>query len=150
MGRAVLTDRDAAMAGTDLHIQMGIAHAVAYLLKCPSRRKHGKCTGKRNLSAGCQPGSDADHVGFCNTAVDVSFRKRLFKYIGFGGLRQIRIQNDHILMFRSQFCQRFSIKETPLPFTVFAIMAVGMPFTVLASSKAALICPKSCPSILIT
>lgn len=32
----------------------------------------------------------------------------------------------------------FSMKDTPLPFTVFAIMAVGMPFVSRASLKAAL------------
>src|SRR5699024_4370051 len=40
----------------------------------------------------------------------------------------------------------FSIKETPLPFSVLAIIAVGIPFTVLASANAAASCSKSFPS----
>src|SRR5699024_507778 len=44
----------------------------------------------------------------------------------------------------------FSMNETPFPFTVLAMIAVGHPFTVFASLNAASIWSKSFPSILIT
>ena len=46
--------------------------------------------------------------------------------------------------------QTFSIKETPLPFTVFARIIVGLSLHSLALSRAERISSKLCPSILIT
>ena len=184
MGSSILSYRNSCMGSADLNIQMRISYGIPDLFKGSSCSKHGKAAHKWDLTGGCHTGSNANHITFCNTAVDMSVGICFLKNTCFGSSSKICIQNDYIRIFCSQFYQSvsvtfpgrdlfhciichyassfnssssifsrsaiataycssfgavpcqltlFSIKETPFPFTLCAMIAVGMPLVCLAS-----------------
>ena len=109
MSCTIFTNRNSAMSCTDLNIKMRISYRVTNLLISTSCCKHGKCAGKRNLTGSCKSGCDSYHITFCDTAVDMAFRKFLFKHSGLSSCSKVSIQNNKILMFFSKFHQSRTI-----------------------------------------
>ena len=81
-----LTDGYTGVSSTDLNIQMRVTNRVSHLLKSASCCKHCESARYRNLAGQRKTCCNADHIGFCNTAVNVSFGIFLLEHIGLGGL----------------------------------------------------------------
>ena len=108
MGGAVFTHRNTRMRAHNLYIQMRVSHRVTHLLKGAARAKHRKAGGKGNLSAGRQARRNANHVAFCDTAINKALWIRLFKNTGFGGRRQISVQHHNSIVSCGQLGNRFA------------------------------------------
>ena len=81
VGRSVFAHRNTRMGSSDFHIQVRIADTVSDLFISASCREHGKTAGKRHLACRRKARRNTHHIGFCNTAVNMSVRKYLFKHI---------------------------------------------------------------------
>ena len=101
MGGTVLTHRDTRVGSSDLYVQFGIADGVADLLKGAACRKHGKGAGKGDLACGGDPSRHAHHIGLSDTAVNMALRKSLLEGACLGGVRQVSVQDNYILVFLS-------------------------------------------------
>ena len=98
MGCTVLTHRDAAVGGTDLHVQVGVADGVAHLLKGTAGGKHGKAGNKGHIAHGGQAGGHAHHVSLGNAAVKVAVRISLAEHAGLGGGSQVSVQHHQVVV----------------------------------------------------
>ena len=98
MGCTVLTHRDAAVGGTDLHVQVGVADGVAHLLKGTAGGKHGKAGNKGHIAHGGQAGGHAHHVALGNAAVKVAVRISLAEHAGLGGGSQVSVQHHQVVV----------------------------------------------------
>ena len=109
MARAVFTDGNTAVGSTDLHIQLRITDGITYLLIGAACSEHRECAGKRNLSCCGEACCDAGHIALCDTAVDMSVRKLLLEHACLGGICQVRIQDDHVVIFLAKFNQSTAV-----------------------------------------
>ena len=113
MGCTVLTHRDAAVGGTDLHVQVGVADGVAHLLKGTAGGKHGKAGNKGHIAHGGQAGGHAHHVALGNAAVKVAVRICLAEHAGLGGGGQVGVQHhDVVVTLCSQLLQGVAVAVT--------------------------------------
>ena len=119
MGSAILAHRNARMGSADLHIQVGITHGVADLLKGTACRKHGKGADKRDLACGGKACCNAHHVALSDAAVDMSLRKCFLENTGLGGSGQVRVQNDQIRILCAVLCQRVAVALSCCDFLYF-------------------------------
>ena len=101
MSRSVLPDRNTRVGRSDLHIQMRITNGVTHLLEITSRRKHGKGTDKRYLTAGRKSCRNACHITFRNTAVDMSVGECFLKDACLGSPCQVGVEHYQIRIFRT-------------------------------------------------
>ncbi len=109
MGSAVLAHRDTAVGSADLHIQVGVAHGVADLLKSATCSKHGKAGCKGHQASGGHTGSHTDHIGLSDTAVEVAVGESLLEGAGLGSACQVSIQNYQVIMLCAQLSQSCAI-----------------------------------------
>ena len=105
----ILAHGDAAVSGADLHVQMGIAHGVADLLKGASGGEHGEGGGKGHKAHGAQTGGHAHHIRLSDAAVNVALGEGLLENAGFGGAGQVGIQHDQIGHLFAQLSQSIAI-----------------------------------------
>ena len=80
----VLTDRDTAVSGDQLHIQSWLGNGHTDLVKTPSGNKNGEGTGERYLTGGRQSGGDAHHVLLRDAAVENPFGELAGEEMGHG------------------------------------------------------------------
>ena len=113
MGSAVLAHRDAAVGGTDFHVQVGIANRVAHLLKGTAGGEHGKAGNKGHVAHGGQARSHAHHVALGNAAVKMTIRVSLAEHTGLGGSSKVCVQHHQILVaFGGQLLQGVAVAFT--------------------------------------
>ena len=104
MGSAVLTDGDAAVGSADLHVQVGVGHGVADLLKGTARSEHRKAGHEGDIAHGGQAGGDAHHVGLGDAAVEVAVRVSLAEHTGLGSGSEVGVQYHQIVVALSGQC----------------------------------------------
>src|SRR5699024_5621045 len=109
VGSTVLTHRNAAVGGTDLHVQVGVADGVAHLLKGAARSEHGKTGSKRHQPHGRHTGGGGHHVALGNAAVKMAVGIGFFENTGLGGGGQIGVQHHHVGVIFCQFYQRGAV-----------------------------------------
>ena len=109
VGGPVLAHGDAAVGGTDLHIQVGVADGVANLLKGAAGGKHGEAGGKGDQSHGGGAGGSRHHIRLGDAAVKVAVGERLLEYGGLGGAGQVGVEHDQVGMGGAQLSQRAAI-----------------------------------------
>ena len=96
VGGAVLAHGDARVGAHNLHVEVGVAHGVAHLLKGAARGEHGEGRREGHLPAGGQAGGNANHVALGDAAVDKALRVFFLEDAGLGGLCQIRVQHNDV------------------------------------------------------
>ena len=104
VGSAVLTDGDAAVGSADLHVQVGVGHGVADLLKGTARSEHRKAGHEGNIAHGGQAGGDAHHVGLGDAAVKVAVRVSLAEHTGLGSGSEVGVQDHQVVVALSGQC----------------------------------------------
>ena len=112
MGSAVLTDGDARVGSTDLHVGVRIADGVADLLIGAASRKHSEGGCKRDLAGQRKADSHVDHVVLSDTAIEETIGECLLEGAGLGSGRQIGVQNHQILILGTKFSQRVTVRFT--------------------------------------
>ena len=108
MAAAVLTQGDAGVGHAELHVEAGVADAVADLVKAAAG-KDGKGAGKGNKAHGGQTGGHVDHVGLGNAGIEEALRELVGKGGGHGSVGQVGIQNHNFLVFFAQGGQGFAV-----------------------------------------
>ena len=106
---AVLAHRDAAVGGTDLDVQVGVADGVADLLKGAACGEHGKAGGKGHQPHSRHTGGGGHHVALGNAAVKMAVGIGFFEDAGLGGGGQIGVQHHHVGVIFCQFYQRGAV-----------------------------------------
>ena len=87
------------VAASRLHVQVGVGHGVADLLKGTARSEHRKAGHEGDIAHGGQAGGDAHHVGLGDAAVKMPLRERLLKHAGFGCGGQVGVQHHYFIIF---------------------------------------------------
>ena len=119
MGSAVLAHGNAAVAGSHLHIQVGIADGVTDLLKGTAGGEHGEAGSEGHQSHGGSASGHGHHVFFGNAAVEVTVRERLAEHTGLGCTGQVGVKNDQIVMLGAQLHQSLAVAVTGRAFLQF-------------------------------
>ena len=109
VGGTVLAHRDAAVGGTDLHVQVGVTDGVAHLFEGAARGEHGKAGGERHKPHGRHAGGGGHHIALGNAAVKMTVGVGLLEHAGLGGGGQVGIQHHHVGMVLRQFHQRRTV-----------------------------------------
>ncbi len=97
MRTAVAAIAEARVASSDLYIEMGVADAVANLIKT-ARGEYGKRTGKDGLPAKGKACGGAQHIGLGNSHIKKPVGEFLLKQVVYGGARKVGVQHHNALV----------------------------------------------------
>ena len=103
MGSTIFTNGNTCMCSTDLNIVLRISDRVTNLFECTSCCEHCKCTCKRNFACCSDTSCNSDHVAFCDTTVDKSFRECFLKHSCLCSSGKVSIKYYYIIMQFSKF-----------------------------------------------
>ncbi len=98
------------MRSTDFYILATIGNRLTDLVIDPAGGEIRKSGGIGNLSANSKSGCNTNHIGFCNTALDKTFRKFLNKLVQLHRTQQVCSERNDIGI--SAGCFHDAISET--------------------------------------
>ncbi|MPN18884.1 hypothetical protein SDC9_166249 [bioreactor metagenome] len=97
------------MGHAQLHVEFRIGDGVAHLLIGTARTEHGEGGAIGNQAHGGHTGGHIHHVGLRNAHVEVAVGIDLLEFSGLGGVSQVCVQNDHLVVVRAQLDQRRTV-----------------------------------------
>src|SRR5262249_36106536 len=110
--RPVLTERDAAVAAHEVHVELHVGAADPQLLIAFAEKERGEARGKRDHATGGQAGGNGAHVGLGDADVEEPLLELLSEQPGVGGFGEIGVENDDARILFAQLGQRAAVGLT--------------------------------------
>src|SRR6476659_1100656 len=100
------------MRSTDLYVLSAISHTLADLVVDAASAEVGECCGVGYFATYGHTGSNADHVGFCDTNLNKSLRKILDEWTQFERARQVGSKYHYLVVFAADLMNAFAKSAT--------------------------------------